>query len=73
VMVVANKIRNALQKPFILGNHTVAISSSIGIALFPEHGTSDTVLLQNADSAMYVAKESGRNRVHVFQDALDAA
>ncbi|MDD5028361.1 MAG: diguanylate cyclase [Rhodoferax sp.] len=71
-MVVATKIRNALEQPFVLGAHTVSISSSLGIAIYPEHGDTEAVLLKNADTAMYYAKDSGRNRVQIFRDGLNA-
>ena len=65
-MVVAEKIRSALYKPFDLAGHSLHISSSIGIAIFPENGSDDEELLRNADQAMYSAKESGRNTVKLF-------
>lgn len=64
---VAEKIREALNQPFALAEHVVSISSSIGIALYPEHGRDDIELAKNADFAMYQAKAEGRNRVQVFQ------
>jgi len=64
---VAEKIREALNQPFALAEHVVSISSSIGIALYPEHGSDDIELAKNADFAMYQAKAEGRNRVQGFQ------
>lgn len=69
-LVVANKICTALEQPFELGTYTVSISSSVGVALFPQHGTTESSLLKNADTAMYHAKTAGRNRVQVFHDGL---
>lgn len=63
---VAEKIRVALGEPFQIAGLTLEVSSSIGIAVFPEHGTDDVGLLLHADSAMYDAKHGGRNRVAVF-------
>jgi len=71
-MIVAIKIRQALEQPFDLGAHTVSISSSVGIAIYPEHGSSEADLLKNADTAMYHAKETGRNQVQVFHEGLNA-
>ena len=65
-MVVAEKIRHTLNQPFELAGHSLHISSSIGIAVYPEHGSEGKVLLKNADTAMYYAKESGRNTVKFF-------
>lgn len=65
---VAEKIRFALNKPFELpGYLTIQISSSIGIAIYPEHGCDEIQLSKNADRAMYVAKENGRNVSEVFK------
>jgi len=72
-LVVANKIRTVLAHPFDLGAHSVSISSSIGVAMYPEHGSNDATLLKNADTAMYAAKESGRNQVQVFRSDLNAS
>ncbi len=66
-LVVAEKIRSGLDRPFLLEGHTLQISCSIGVALFPEHGTDDITLAKNADLAMYRAKESGRNQVCIFE------
>lgn len=66
-LLVGEKIRVALSEPFDLsGGHTVLIGCSIGLAVFPEHGKDEKRLLSNADQAMYVAKQLGRNRVQLF-------
>lgn len=65
--IVAEKIRIALNQPFDLAGNILQISSSIGIAIYPEHGSDEEALLKNADTAMYYAKESGRNCVRMFQ------
>ena len=67
-LLVAEKIRHALNEPFVLaGTHTVSISSSTGVAFYPEHGEDGDRLSAGADHAMYHAKQSGRNRVSVFR------
>lgn len=65
-LLVAEKIRHALCLPFDIDGHMLNISTSIGIALYPEHGTNDKLLLKNADTAMYLGKQQGRNTVVVF-------
>ena len=65
-MQVADKIRNALCQPFEISGHTINISSSIGVAVYPEHGNEERLLLKNADTAMYQAKRNGRNTVVLF-------
>ena len=51
-----------------MDKHAHKVSSSIGIALYPDHGSDIKTLLANADSAMYKAKELGRNRVFLFDN-----
>ncbi len=58
--VVARRIRAELDKPFGLGDVTVQIGGSVGIALVPAHGEDVHTVLQRADMAMYDAKTSGR-------------
>ena len=66
-VAVAEKIRYALNQVFMLAGHRLNISSSIGVAVYPEHGTDEKILLKNADTAMYYAKEAGRNRVMLYE------
>jgi diguanylate cyclase (GGDEF)-like protein/PAS domain S-box-containing protein len=65
---VAEKVRAALNEPFRLsGGHVVRISSSTGIAIYPDHATDEIALAKCADDAMYVSKARGRDRVEFFQ------
>ncbi|MFA9216638.1 MAG: diguanylate cyclase domain-containing protein, partial [Sphingomonadaceae bacterium] len=58
-LAIADDLCFALRPPFQLQGHAVTISASIGIALYPEHGSSETALTKHADAAMYAAKERG--------------
>jgi len=58
---MAEKILAALNQPFILGSHTVNISASLGIAIYPDDGNEMESLLSKADGAMYEAKHQGSN------------
>jgi len=58
---VAQKLLETIAHPYHVGDHAFYISASIGIAMFPTDGDSSEVLIKNADSAMYRAKELGRN------------
>jgi diguanylate cyclase (GGDEF)-like protein/PAS domain S-box-containing protein len=69
-IVVAEKIRTALHQPFTIAGHRLQISSSIGIAAFPAHGSDDKLLLLNADLAMYHAKKNGRNSYQFYDAAM---
>ncbi|HCI52202.1 MAG TPA: hypothetical protein DE312_02530 [Gallionella sp.] len=66
---VAEKIRASLNLPFYLSGEQLSISSSIGIAIYPQHGLDEHALCQHADIAMYQAKNSGRNAVRLFRAA----
>ena len=67
---VAEKIRHSLNLPFELSGHTLHISSSIGVAIYPAHGDNEKELVKNADIAMYYAKENGRNNVTLYHSGL---
>ena len=63
-ILVAEKIRQALSQPLNLAGNIIAISTSLGIAIYPENGVSEEELINHADNAMYAAKEAGRNFDH---------
>ncbi|MGZ4810490.1 MAG: diguanylate cyclase domain-containing protein, partial [Thermoanaerobaculia bacterium] len=67
---VAQKVIEAVQKPLNLGGVPVEVSASIGIAIYPVDGNDAESLLRNADSAMYRAKESGRNNYQLCNDSM---
>ena len=69
---VGEKILHALNQPFELAGHTLKISSSIGIAVYPEHGRNEKLLIKSADIAMYHAKQAGRNNVKIYQPGMQA-
>ena len=58
---VAQQIINTIAQPLVEGEHECRVTASIGIAISPQDGEDTKTLLQNADSAMYRAKEQGRN------------
>jgi diguanylate cyclase (GGDEF)-like protein/PAS domain S-box-containing protein len=59
--VIARNIIDSFKKPFQLNSHTISITTSIGIAVFPEDGGDANTLVKNADAAMYRIKQAGRN------------
>lgn len=69
-IVVAEKILQALTVPFMLEGHILQLSASIGIAIYPDHGNEDKLLLKHADMAMYHAKKNGRNNVMVYRPQM---
>lgn len=74
VTLVAEKILARLAEPFEIDHHELAISLSIGIAIYPDDGKDFETLLKQSDTAMYQAKEAGRNtyRFHTEQMNIDA-
>ncbi|MEF8730098.1 MAG: diguanylate cyclase [Accumulibacter sp.] len=72
-VLVANKVLAALRRPFLIGPHAIAISVSIGITVYPQHGEDVGQLLKNADTAMYYAKKAGRNCYRFFRVVTEAA
>lgn len=64
------RIRRVFKECFRINDHFLYLSSSIGMAVFPENGNSPYDLLKNADAAMYKAKESGRNTFQLFDDQI---
>ncbi len=62
-----SRVLSKLHESFWIGGKEVLISASIGVSLFPEHGTSSQQLLRKADSAMYLAKQNGKGRVEFWQ------
>jgi|GEM_PF-4909559 len=65
-MVVAEKIRQAVALPFLIDQHQINVSTSIGIAMYPDHAANGEGLMRCADSAMYRAKSLGGNRFEVY-------
>jgi diguanylate cyclase (GGDEF)-like protein len=72
IAILAQKVLAALASPFDLGGQEAYISTSLGIALFPDDGGDTHDLLKNADLALYRAKAEGRGRFRFFEPAMDA-
>ena len=70
---VGRRIVEAMAKPFLIEGREIFVTISVGIAIFPVDGESIDALLKNADSAMYHAKEQGRNNFQFYSDNLNAA
>ena len=71
--VIARHILEAMSVPFTIGTSEYLLSASIGIAMHPADGATPEELLRNADTAMYRAKEAGRNRWIYFEERMNAA
>ncbi len=71
VSAICSKIMEALTRPFEIGEHTLSISASIGVAMFPDDGICFDSLMTRADMAMYSAKDAGRNAYRFFNDRMN--
>ena len=67
---LARKLLDVLAAPTQLGEERIAVSASIGIAMYPEHGRDRHALVKAADTAMYSAKAQGRNRFRFYTDEM---
>jgi diguanylate cyclase (GGDEF)-like protein/PAS domain S-box-containing protein len=69
---VAHKLQEAIAQPFEIEEHDIYVTSSIGIAVYPDDSDDPEELLKHADVAMYRSKELGRNTYQFFDSALAA-
>ena len=69
---VAHKLLELFAEPIRIGPHELRVTPSIGLALYPSHGSDSITLMRHADLAMYQAKSLGRNRVQVYSEQMDA-
>ncbi|HGY9624513.1 EAL domain-containing protein [Pseudomonas juntendi] len=70
---VAENILGSLVRPFVLENREFFVTASIGIALSPQDGSELSQLMKNADTAMYHAKERGKNNFQFYQADMNAS
>lgn len=65
---LAERMIHAISQPYTLWGPDIGVTVSIGISRFPEDGRSSEELMKHADQAMYVAKATGKNRYHFYED-----
>jgi EAL domain-containing protein (putative c-di-GMP-specific phosphodiesterase class I) len=70
---LAENILNVLRQDFRVDEAVLRVTSSIGIAVYPNSGDTADALMKNADAAMYEAKQSGRNTYRFFEPAMHAS
>ena len=71
VVVIASKILDRLNSPFVIDGHELFVGASIGIAMYPEAGDTGETLIQNADIAMYHIKGRGKNGYQFFSEEMN--
>lgn len=69
---VARKLIAALSKPYMIEEHELRLSASVGISIYPDNGSEAGILLRNADASMYSAKEAGRSQYQFYSEDLTA-
>ena len=70
VVVGVQHITQAFRKPFSIPGHQFSITLSIGISIYPQDGADAQTLLRNADTAMFRAKEAGRNTYQLYDEEM---
>jgi diguanylate cyclase (GGDEF)-like protein/PAS domain S-box-containing protein len=70
-LFVLDRILVAVSTPVMIGDVPISVSASIGVTLFPTDNADADTLLRHADQAMYLAKEAGKNRYHLFDPERD--
>ena len=63
------KIIERTSRPITLGHREIKITASVGVCIYPDCGLELDELLRNADAAMYMIKDSGRNGLHIFNES----
>jgi diguanylate cyclase (GGDEF)-like protein len=69
---IAQKILETLKIPFSIGEHELFLTTSIGISIHPGDGSDPETLVRNADTAMYRAKDQGRDNYQLYAPAMNA-
>ena len=69
-LAVAHRVKEAMRRPFLIDGHEIFVTASIGISLFPEDGQDCNSLLKYADTAMYHAKNCGKNNAKLYSSSL---
>src|SRR5258706_1413223 len=73
VAAVATRLLEALRQPYHVDTYDLRIGASIGISVYPDDGADIQTLMRNADTAMYHAKENGRDNFQFFRSEMNAA
>lgn len=68
---ILDRVMTGIRQPIQLDNAAVSLSASIGVSLYPDDNVDPDTLLRHADHAMYLAKEAGKNRYHLFDPEHD--
>src|SRR4051812_6435233 len=72
VAVAAERVMDAMTAEFVIQGRSFHVNCSIGVSIYPDHGADSETLIKNADAAMYIAKENGRNGYRFFSEDMNA-
>ena len=67
---ICHRLLKDLSAPYLVNGHSLTITASIGISVFPDHGDTSDLLLRNADMALQAAKHAGRGKAQIYSPAL---
>lgn len=67
ITALVNRLLKIIMDPFIIANHSISITASVGVSMYPKDGTTADELLLNADIAMYSAKRDGANKLNFYK------
>jgi diguanylate cyclase (GGDEF)-like protein len=67
---IADRLNQALRKPYYIGDNSIFVSASIGVCEYPTHGVDGETLIRNSDTAMYHAKRNGRDQYRIYADKM---
>jgi len=70
---ILERLLQAASEPVIIDDIVLNVSASVGVTFYPQDNVDADLLMRHADQAMYIAKESGRNRYHLFDTVQDVA
>ncbi|MDB1125571.1 sensor domain-containing protein [Vibrio algarum] len=68
---ILDRLLQAAMTPVVIRDHTLKVSTSIGVTIYPQDGVDADQLMRHADQAMYIAKQTGKNRYHLFDTHED--
>ncbi|MYN43918.1 EAL domain-containing protein [Pseudoduganella sp. FT93W] len=70
-MLILDRVLQAITRPVRVEQEAISVTASIGVSLYPTDNSDADALLRHADQAMYLAKEAGKNRYHLFDPEAD--
>ncbi|MEO8342559.1 MAG: EAL domain-containing protein [Gallionella sp.] len=73
IVQVIDKLIESIARPYSLANHTLHMTTSVGVSVYPQDGIDRDTLIKNADTAMYQSKEAGRNDYRFFTPEMNQA